>query len=90
MVPLRGTVILTPFIIHAMRESPMSKTPFETTSRKLEQFFFMHDIHHNGFYKNMDGMTVWMYSLDAEGLRVQEEYRRIIARRNQRKEHAGK
>lgn len=64
----------------------MSKTPFETANRKLEQFFFLHDIHHSGFYKNQDGLTVWMYSLDAEGLRVLEEYRRIVARRNQRRQ----
>ncbi len=68
----------------------MSKTQFETTSRKLEQFFFLHDIHHGGFYKNQDGMTVWRYQLDEEGWRVLEEWRRIVARRNQRREGAGK
>ena len=50
----------------------------------------MHDIRHNGYYKNMDGLTVWTYLLDSEGMRVLEEYRRIIARRKQRKEQAGK
>ena len=80
-----GTVILTPFINHDWRKAPMNKTPFETTSRKLEQFFFMHDIRFISFYKNQDGMTVWSYLLDGEGMRVLEEYRRIIARRNQRK-----
>lgn len=64
----------------------MSKTPFETASRKLENFFFAHDIFHCGFYKNQDGMTVWMYLLDEEGRRVLDEWRRIIARRNQRRE----
>lgn len=68
----------------------MSKIPFETTSRKLEQFFFAHDIRHLSFYKNKDGMTVWTYLLDEEGKRVLEEWRRIVARRNQRREDAGK
>jgi len=60
----------------------MSKTPFETASRKLEQFFFLHGIHHSGFYKNQDGLTVWMYLLDEEGKRVLEEWREIVARRD--------
>ena len=68
----------------------MSRNLFETANRKLEQFLFMHDIHHTGFYKNMDGMTVWMYSLDEDGRRVLEEWRQIVARRNQRKENKGK
>ncbi len=68
----------------------MSKIPFETTSRHLENFFLLHDIFHCGFYKNQDGMTVWKYSLDKDGWRVLEEWREIVARRNQRKEHAGK
>lgn len=68
----------------------MSKTPFETTSRKLEQFFFLHDIRFTSWYRDRDGLTVWKYTLDDEGWRVLEEYRRIIARRNQRKEQAGK
>ena len=63
----------------------MSTVPFETTSRKLEQFFFMHDIFHSGFYKNQNGLTVWIYLLDEEGRRVLEEWREITARRNRRR-----
>ena len=76
-------------LLYVRRNHTMNKTPFETTFRKLEQFFFVHDIHHNGFYKNMDGLTVWTYLLDEEGLRVLEEWRRIVEKRNQRKENAG-
>lgn len=64
----------------------MSNTLFETRNRKLEQFFFMHDIHFEAWYRDRDGMTVWKYSLDAEGLQVLEEYRHIVARRNQRRQ----
>lgn len=60
----------------------MSKTPFETTSRKLEQFFYIHDIRFISFYKNQDGYTIWTYLLDDEGRHVLEEWRRIVARRN--------
>ena len=63
----------------------MTKIPFETRSRKLEQFLFMHDIHFDAWYRDRDGLTVWKYTLDAEGLMVLEEYRRIIKRRNERR-----
>lgn len=66
-----------------------SRIPFKTTSRKLEQFLYVHDILYMYWHKAPDGMTEWVYSLDAEGMRVLEEYRRIVARRNQRKEYAG-
>ena len=61
------------------------KTPFETDNRRLEQFFFFHDIHFISFYKNQDGYTVWTYLLDEEGLRVLEEWRQIVARRERTK-----
>ena len=54
---------------------------FETTSRKLEQFFFLHGIRHSGQHKNTDGMNVWECYLDVEGRRVLEEWREIISRR---------
>ncbi len=67
----------------------MNKTPFETTSRKLEQFLFMHDIYFDSWYRDRDGMTVWKYTLDEFGMRVLEEWREVTARRNRRME-AGK
>ena len=56
----------------------MNSTSFETRNRKLEQFFFMHDIQFDSWYRDRDGLTVWKYTLDAEGLQVLEEWRRII------------
>ena len=57
---------------------------FETSSRKLEQFLYVHDIQHQSFYKDLDNMTVWVYP-DSEELRgVVDEYRRICARRRER------
>ena len=64
----------------------MTKQPFQTINRKLEQFFYMHDIHFISWHRDRDGYTVWNYQLDADGWRVLEEWRRIIARRNQRRE----
>lgn len=57
---------------------------FETTSRKLEQFLFIHDIFHQGWHKDIDGMTVWEYQETDELKRVVEEYRMIQARRSAR------
>ncbi len=63
----------------------MSKTPFETYNRKLEQFFFMHGIRFQSWYRDRDGMTVWKYALDEFGMRVLEEWREITARRSRRR-----
>ena len=61
-----------------------AKSVFETSSRKLEQFLYVHDIHHQSFYKDLDNMTVWVYP-DSEELRdVVDEYRRICVRRRER------
>ena len=57
---------------------------FETTSRKLEQFLYVHDIFHQGWHKDIDGMTVWEYQETDELKRVVEEYRMIQARRSAR------
>ena len=57
---------------------------FETTSRKLEQFLFVHDIQHESFYKNEDNMTVWVYPNSEEVQEVVAEYRKIVARRKER------
>lgn len=54
---------------------------FETNSRKLEQFLFLHDIHHSSWRKDDDGMTVWAYDLTPETQRVINEYRQIVAKR---------
>lgn len=61
-----------------------SMNTFETNSRKLEQFLFVHDIRHLSFYKNEDNMTVWVYPDNEEVREVVGEYRRIVARRQQR------
>ena len=54
---------------------------FETSSRKLEQFLFIHDIHHIGSYKNEDNMTVWQYPYTEEVMEVVSEFRAIQRRR---------
>lgn len=58
---------------------------FETSNRRLEQFLFVHDIFHTGWYKNSDGLTTWTYPDTPEVKRVVAEYREIDARRNARK-----
>ena len=68
-----------------------STTPhvFETNSRKLEQFLFLHDIQHQSFYKDEDNMTVWVYPDNEEVREVVSEYRRIVSRRRERMQAAG-
>ena len=56
---------------------------FETANRKLEKFFFVHDVRFISYYRGRDGLTVWVYELDEEGRRVLEEYRILAARRQQ-------
>lgn len=63
----------------------MNNTIFETSSRKLEQFLFVHDIFHSGFHKNEDNMTVWEYPNTPEVMDVVEEFRAIQRRRQLRK-----
>jgi len=58
---------------------------FETNSRKLEQFLFLHDIRHQSFYKNEDNMTVWVYPNNEEVREVVTEYRKIVSRRQQKR-----
>lgn len=57
---------------------------FETNARKLEQFLFVHDIHHQSYYKDRDNMTVWVYPNTEEVREVVAEYRRICARRREK------
>lgn len=59
----------------------MDQNIFETNSRKLEQFLYLHDIHHQSFYKDADNMTVWVYPDNEEVREVVGEYRRIVAKR---------
>ena len=61
-------------------------TTFETNSRKLEQFLYMHDISHVSWHKDEDNMTVWVYPDTEEVREVVSEYRRIVARRKEREE----
>lgn len=56
---------------------------FETDSRKLEQFLYLHDIRHLSWRKNEDNMTVWKYENTQEVRRVVDEWREIVARRQQ-------
>lgn len=60
---------------------------FETNSRKLEQFLFVHDIRFDHFYKDRDNMTVWVYHDSHELQQTVDEYRRIVARRAERRNH---
>lgn len=59
---------------------------FETSSRKLEQFLFIHDIRHSGWRKDDDGMTVWQYPDTDEVNHVVTEFREIMTRRKLREE----
>ena len=63
----------------------MTNVKFETSNRRLEQFFFAHDVKFISFYRGRDGLTVWVYDLDDEGQRVLEEYRALQARRIRRR-----
>lgn len=47
---------------------------FETTNRRLEQFFFVHCIEHLSWYKNQEGLTVWVYPATEEVFRVAAEF----------------
>lgn len=54
---------------------------FKTSSRKLEQFLFVHDILANGYTKDEYGMTVWNYSSTPEVQRVVSEYKALVTNR---------
>ena len=58
---------------------------YKTTSRKLEEFLFVHDIHWSSTYRNHEGRLVWVYLLTSAAEQVIQEYRQIIANRNQRR-----
>lgn len=57
---------------------------FQTTSRKLEEFLYLHDIRFVDTYLNEDALHVWVYKLTPYVQHVIDEYRQIIARRNAR------
>ena len=59
----------------------MTQNIFETNSRKLEQFLFMHDIRHLSWRKDEDNNTIWAYPDNEEVRRVVAEYRGIVAKR---------
>ena len=66
----------------------MNEKIFETSSRKLENFLYAHDIMHVGFYKNeLDGLTVWQYLPDDYFYHVIEEYKIVLKRRKERQEN---
>ena len=53
----------------------------ETTSRQLEQYFYMHGIRFTSFYKNQEHLTVWRYSLDDYGQRVLALFQEMTERK---------
>lgn len=61
--------------------SSVTPAQFETSSRKLEQFLFLHDIRYVSLRKDDDGMTVWGYNPTPETMHIVNEYRDILARR---------
>lgn len=64
----------------------MSNTSrFETTSRPLENFLYVHDIHHFETYKAEDGMTTWCYERDTYLEEVLDEYKRVLEHRRARR-----
>lgn len=63
----------------------MQPKTFETTSRHLEQFLFIHDIRWIKTYQNQDNACVWVYFLTPETSRIIEEFRSIIARRSDKR-----
>ena len=66
----------------------MNSKIFETSSRKLENFLFAHDIQHIGFYKNeLDGLTVWQYRVDEYFKHVMHEYKIVLSRKKERREN---
>lgn len=50
---------------------------FQTTNRKLENFLYLHKIHHVGQMKNEDGMNVWLYSVTPRFTEVLNEFKSI-------------
>ncbi len=55
---------------------------FETDSRGLEQFLFLHDIRFYHTHIGPFGRTWWVYHRTPELARVVEEWHNIIAKRN--------
>lgn len=62
---------------------------FETCNRRLEQFLFVHDIFFKEWYKNADGLTCWVYADNMETRDVVEEFRKLDARRREKRLSAG-
>lgn len=57
----------------------------EVRSRKLEQFIFAHGIDFLTCRKDPDdGMTVWTYEVTEELLRIQDEFRLALKRRQKK------
>lgn len=66
----------------------MNSKIFETSSRKLENFLFAHDIQHVSFYKNeLDGLTVWQYAVDDYFVHVLREYKIVLSRKKAKREN---
>ena len=66
------------------RTTSSSPMTFETSSRKLENFLYAHDIEAARYYKDIDGLTVWVYPDNEEVRECVDEYRRIVAKRQAR------
>jgi len=56
-------------------------TTIITSSRKLEQFFYLHGINFIRQEKDEDGMTVWVYERTPENIRILEEFHLAVVRR---------
>lgn len=66
----------------------MNSKIFETSSHKLENFLFAHDIQHVSFYKNeLDGLTVWQYAVDDYFVHVLREHKIVLSRKKAKREN---
>ena len=55
---------------------------FETDSRGLEQFLFLHGVRFVRSYQDLAHRTVWVYRMDPFALGVVEEWKTVLERRN--------
>lgn len=55
---------------------------FETDSRGLEQFLFLHGVRCVRSYQNDAHRTIWVYRIDPFALSVVDEWKTVLKRRN--------
>ena len=56
-----------------------------TRNRRLEQFFFLHGVDYISVGKDEDGMTIWVYEINPENIRIVREFQVAQKRRNAKK-----